>query len=88
MKVHTAVRCVLRAFFVAMWQPRVRLTLQVIASPSVLALSLSGTHDQILAVVYTVAVLFVVATQDSPGLGGGCVNFISFGGQCVKFIIL
>jgi len=33
------------------------------ASPSVFALSLSGTHDQILAVVKTVAVLFVVGRR-------------------------
>jgi hypothetical protein len=38
----------------------VRVTLQLTVSPSVLALSPSGTHDQILAAFKTVAVLFGV----------------------------
>jgi hypothetical protein len=44
---------------------RVRVTLQLTVSQSfsqsVLALSPSGTHDQVLAVVKTVAVLFLMA---------------------------
>jgi len=54
-----------------MWS-RVRVTLQLTVSPSVLALSPSGTHDQILVVLKTVAVLFVVGS--SPCRGDGSIT--------------
>jgi hypothetical protein len=48
---------------------RIRVTLQLTVSQPTLALSPSGTHDKILAVVKTVAVLFVVGVLPDERTG-------------------
>jgi len=60
-------------------QPTVCRIVRQAGSPSVLALRPSGTHDQTLAVVKTVAVLFVGGVLPVERKGLSCNNVIGTG---------